>query len=148
MEEIRNDTERQNIIYCRKFLRRLHCRELEVRKEYQIEIPNRLAALQILKDSEDINRTWENIKGGIKILLKESLDLCERKQQKPWFDEECQRPLDQRKLAKISEKERGNIGQLILMKWKQTVRTGISEVCILASMTLRSVSSLEPISKG
>ena len=36
--------------------------ELEVRKQYQIEISNRFAALENLSDSEDINRAWENIK--------------------------------------------------------------------------------------
>ena len=41
-------------------LRKLN--ELEVRKQYQIEISIRLAALENLNDSEDINRTWENIK--------------------------------------------------------------------------------------
>ena len=36
--------------------------EPEVREEYQIEITNRFAALENLKDDEDVNRTWENIK--------------------------------------------------------------------------------------
>ena len=35
--------------------------ELEVRKEYQIEISNRFAALENLRDDEDINGAWENI---------------------------------------------------------------------------------------
>jgi len=33
----------------------------EVRKQYQIEITNRFAALENLSDGEDINRAWENI---------------------------------------------------------------------------------------
>ena len=41
-------------------LRKLN--ELEVRKQYQIEIANRFAALENLSDSEDINRVWESIK--------------------------------------------------------------------------------------
>jgi hypothetical protein len=45
-------------------LRKLN--ELEVRKQYQIEISNRFAALENLGDSGDINRTWENIKENIK----------------------------------------------------------------------------------
>ena len=36
--------------------------ELEVRKQYQIDISNRLAALEIINDSKDINRASENIK--------------------------------------------------------------------------------------
>jgi len=63
--------------------------ELEVRKQYQIKISNRFAALENLSDGEDIKRAWENIKENIKTSAKESLGLCKLKQQKPWFDEEC-----------------------------------------------------------
>jgi len=63
--------------------------ELEVRKQYQIEITNRFAALENLSDGKDINRAWENIKENIKTSSKESQGLCELKQHKPWFDEEC-----------------------------------------------------------
>jgi len=42
--------------------------ELEVRKQYQIEITNRFAALENLSDDEDINRALENIKDNIKNL--------------------------------------------------------------------------------
>jgi hypothetical protein len=44
--------------------------ELEVRKQYQIEISNRSAALEILRDGGDTNRTLENIKETIKTQLK------------------------------------------------------------------------------
>ena len=72
---------------------------LEVRKQYQIEITNRYAALENLNDGEDVNRTWENIKENIKTSAKESLGLHELKQHKPWFDEERLGSLDQRKRA-------------------------------------------------
>jgi len=36
--------------------------ELKVRRQYQIEISNRFAASENLNDSENINRTLENIK--------------------------------------------------------------------------------------
>jgi hypothetical protein len=36
--------------------------ELEVRKQYQIKISDRFAAVENLNDSRDINRTWQNIK--------------------------------------------------------------------------------------
>ena len=36
--------------------------DLEVRKQYQIDITNRFAALENLNEDEDVNRTWENIK--------------------------------------------------------------------------------------
>jgi hypothetical protein len=70
-------------------LRKLN--ELEIRKEYEIEITNRFAALWNLSDVEDINRAWEKIKENIKTSDKESLCLYELKQHKPWLDEECLR---------------------------------------------------------
>ena len=45
-------------------LRKLN--ELEVRKQYQIKISNRLVALENLNDSEDINRAWGNIRENTK----------------------------------------------------------------------------------
>jgi len=80
-------------------LRKLN--ELEVKKQYQIEITNRFPALEYLNDDEDVNRTWENSKENIKTSAKESLGLHELKQHKPWFDEECLGFLDQRKRAKM-----------------------------------------------
>ena len=68
-------------------LRKLY--ELEIRKQYQIDISNRFASLEYLSDSENINRAWENIKENIKTSVKESLCLHELKQHKPWLDEEC-----------------------------------------------------------
>jgi len=75
--------------------------DLEVWKQYQIEISDRFAALENLNDSRDINRVWENIKKTIKTSAKESPGLHELKQHKPWFDEECVGFLDQRKQAKM-----------------------------------------------
>ena len=46
--------------------------DLEVRKQCQIDITNRFAALENLKEDEDINRTLENIKENIKTSVKES----------------------------------------------------------------------------
>ena len=39
-------------------LRRLS--DLEVKKQYQIEISKRFTALENVSDSKDINRAWEN----------------------------------------------------------------------------------------
>jgi len=75
--------------------------DLEVRKQYQIEISNRFAALKNLNNDKDVNRTWENIKENIKTSAKESLGLHELNQHKPWFDDECLGFLDQRKWAKM-----------------------------------------------
>ena len=41
-------------------LRKLN--NLEVRKQYQIQITNRFAALENVSEDEDINRGWESIK--------------------------------------------------------------------------------------
>jgi hypothetical protein len=56
-------------------LRKLN--DLEVRKQYQIEIINRFAALENVSDDEDINRAWESIKENIKTSARESLGLHE-----------------------------------------------------------------------
>jgi len=77
----------QNFVGERFNLRKLN--ELEVRKQYQIEIKNRFAALKNLNGSKDIKRAWENIKENIKTSAKGSLGLHELKQHKPWFDGEC-----------------------------------------------------------
>jgi hypothetical protein len=57
--------------------------ELEVRKEYQLMISNRVAALENLNVSEDINMAWENIKDNIKTSAKGTLHQSELKQHKP-----------------------------------------------------------------
>jgi len=49
-------------------LRKLN--ELEVRKQYQTEITNRFAALENLRDFEDINRARDNIKRTIQTSAK------------------------------------------------------------------------------
>ena len=51
--------------------------DLKVRKHYQITISNMFEALMNLNDSEDINRTWKNIKENINTSTKESLGLYE-----------------------------------------------------------------------
>jgi hypothetical protein len=75
--------------------------ELEVRKEYQLTISNRFAALEDLNVSEDINGAWENNEENIKLSAKETLGLHEWTQHKPWFDEECSQFLGKSKQAKI-----------------------------------------------
>jgi hypothetical protein len=44
--------------------------ELEVRKQYQLKISHRVAALENLNVSEDINRVWEKLMGISKSQLK------------------------------------------------------------------------------
>jgi hypothetical protein len=67
-------------------LRKLN--ELEFRKQYQIKISNRFAALENLNVSEDINRAWENIIENNKTPAKGRLGLYELKQHKPRFNKE------------------------------------------------------------
>ena len=89
--------------------------QLNVRKQYQIEITNRFAALENLSEDEDIKWAWENIKENIKTSAKESLRLHELKQHKLWFDEECLGFLDQRKQAKmqwIQDPSQSNVDNL------------------------------------
>ena len=57
-------------------------KDLEVTKQYQIEITKRFSALGNISDDEDI---WENIKENIKTSAKESLVPHELKKQKPLF---------------------------------------------------------------
>jgi 50S ribosomal subunit-associated GTPase HflX len=87
--------EKQNLDGERFNLRKLN--EMEFRKQNQIEITNRFAALENLNNDEDINRVWENVKEFIKISAKESLGLHDLKRHKPWFHEESLNFLDQRK---------------------------------------------------
>jgi hypothetical protein len=74
--------------------------EPEVTKQYQIEIENRIAALENLSDDEDINRAWENIKENVKTLAK-GLRLHELKHHRPWCDEEWSWFIDRKKQAKM-----------------------------------------------
>ena len=94
-----NKNEAQKLDGERFNLRKL--KDLEVKKQYQIEITNRFAALGNISDDGGINRAWENIKENIKTSAKESLGLHELKQHKPWFDEECLHFLDERKQARM-----------------------------------------------
>jgi hypothetical protein len=68
---------------------------MEFRKQSQIELSKRFAALKNLNANEDINRTWENIKENIKISAKETLGLYGQKQTKMrWLQNPNQSNLD------------------------------------------------------
>jgi hypothetical protein len=75
--------------------------ETEVRKQFQIELSKRFAALENLNDGEDTNRAWKNIKEDKKFSAKVTLRLNGWKQHKPWFDEECSQVLGERKQANM-----------------------------------------------
>ena len=87
----------------------------KARKQYQVKISNRYAALGNLNDSDDINRDWENIKENTKISDAESLGLYDQNQQSPWLDTECSNFLEQRKQAKLQwlhDSDQSNVGNL------------------------------------
>jgi hypothetical protein len=86
------DTERLNV-------KKLN--EGVVKEQYQVTISNMFAALENLEDSGVINGAWDNIRENIKSSAKESLDYCESKHRKPWFDVECSKLVDRRKQAKL-----------------------------------------------
>jgi hypothetical protein len=47
--------------------------EVEIKEQYRVEVSNRFAALEDLDAEVEIDRTWEMIKGNIKISTKENL---------------------------------------------------------------------------
>jgi len=68
--------------------------------------------LEILSESEDVNRGWESIKENMKTSAEERLVLHELKHLKQRCDEECSRILDQRKKAKMQWVQDPNHGSL------------------------------------
>jgi DNA repair ATPase RecN len=75
--------------------------EGDVKEEYQVTIRNKYAVLENLEDSGDIKGAWDNIRENIKISAQESLDYCEPKHRKPWFDEGCSNLVARRKQSKL-----------------------------------------------
>jgi len=67
---------------------------------YQVKISNIFACLENLKDSGDICRAWENMRGNTSILIKGNVGQYGQKQHKPQCYEECSKSADQRKQAK------------------------------------------------
>jgi hypothetical protein len=60
-----------------------------------VQILNRFVALENLDESVDINSAWESIRN------KEIPGDHRLKNNKPWFDDECSKLMDQRKQAKL-----------------------------------------------
>jgi hypothetical protein len=52
-------------------LRKLN--DAKYKKQYQVKITNRFAALENFDDNVDTNRAWENIRKNIKTSAKESV---------------------------------------------------------------------------
>jgi hypothetical protein len=62
---------------------------------------NRFAALESLDERFDFHNAWGSIKQIIKTSAKENLGYQKLKHNKPWFDDECLKLIDQRKQAKL-----------------------------------------------
>jgi hypothetical protein len=75
--------------------------DVEVKEKYQVEISNRHAALESLDQSFDINNALESIRENSKTSAKENLGYQKLKHNKPWFDNECSKLIDQLKQAKL-----------------------------------------------
>jgi hypothetical protein len=59
---------------------------------------NRFAA-KSLDESFDINNAWESIRENVKISAKDNLGYHKLKHNKPWFDDDCSKLIDQWKQA-------------------------------------------------
>jgi hypothetical protein len=73
--------------------------DVEVKEKYQVEISNGFAALESSDESFDIHDAWEIIRDNIKTSAKDNLGYHSPKHNKPWFDDECSKLIDQRKQA-------------------------------------------------
>jgi hypothetical protein len=90
---------RQNFDLERFDLKKLS--DIKVKEKYQVEISTTFAALESLDKSFDINDDWESIRENIKTSAKENLAYKKLKHNKPWFDDECSRLIDQWKQAEL-----------------------------------------------
>jgi hypothetical protein len=90
---------RQNFYLERFDLKKLN--DIEVKEKYQVEISNRFATLESLDESFDVNNAWESIRENIKTSAKDNLGYHRLKHNKPWFDDECSKLIDQWKQAKL-----------------------------------------------
>jgi lysyl-tRNA synthetase class II len=57
--------------------------KVEGNEQYDVEMANRFASLEILEAEVDINGAWETMRENIKILTKECLGYYELKKLKP-----------------------------------------------------------------
>jgi hypothetical protein len=75
--------------------------DIEVKEKYQVEISNRFADVESLDESFDMNNAWKSIRENIKTSAKGNPGYQKLKHNKPWFDDECSKLIDQRKQAKL-----------------------------------------------
>jgi hypothetical protein len=75
--------------------------DINIKEKYQVEISNRFVALENIDESLHNNSSWETIRDNTKNSAKENLVHHRLKHNKPWFDVECSKVIDQRKQAKL-----------------------------------------------
>jgi hypothetical protein len=75
--------------------------DVEVKEKYKVEISNRFETLESLDEGCDINNAWESIRENIKTSAEENLVYQKLKHNKPWFDDDCSKLIDQWKEAKL-----------------------------------------------
>jgi hypothetical protein len=75
--------------------------DVEVNENYQVEISNKFAALESLDEIFDINNAWESIRENIKSSAEDNLGYQKLKHNKPRFDDDCSKLIDQRKQGKL-----------------------------------------------
>ena len=71
--------------------------DLETRKEYQVDVTNRVLALESLEIASVVK-----IRDSIKASAKEKVRILETNRNKPWFHEECSELANKRKQTKIT----------------------------------------------
>jgi chromosome segregation ATPase len=74
---------------------------LTFKEKYQVEISNRFAASESLDKSFDINNALESIRENIKNSAKDNLGYQKLKHNKPWFDDECSKLIEEWKQTKL-----------------------------------------------
>jgi hypothetical protein len=75
--------------------------DVEVKENYQVEISNRYEALEGLDESFDTGNAWESITENIKTSAKDNLGYHKIKHNKPQFNNECSKLIDQQKQAEL-----------------------------------------------
>ncbi|XP_046683293.1 uncharacterized protein LOC124369359 [Homalodisca vitripennis] len=92
-----------------------HLRNEKIRKDFQLKLSNRFQALSNLAqgnpEEDKIERGWTNIKETLQNCAKDVCEKNERKNKKPWFDEECKEKVVQRKEGKetwLNRKQAGD----------------------------------------
>jgi hypothetical protein len=68
--------------------------DVEVKEKYQVEISNRFASLESLDENFDINNARESTRENLKTSAKDDLGYHRLKHNKPWFDDECSKLIE------------------------------------------------------